>query len=172
MSYEEHGKHAAGHVGCAIITVSDSRTEDTDGSGRLIRELLEGAGHTVCRYAIVRDDSGEICTQIATAINEPACQAILLSGGTGVAPRDTTYEAVVSLLEKRLDGFGELFRMLSFEEIGSGAMLSRAVAGVHSGRVIFCMPGSVGAVRLGMTRLIIPELGHIVSELRRGQSSP
>ncbi len=168
MSYEQHQKEATPSVVCAVITVSDTRTEATDVSGRTIRDLLTQHGHAVARAAIVRDEPDDIRAAITSLAADPACQVILINGGTGIAPRDRTYEAVCALLEKRLDGFGELFRMLSFEEIGSGAMLSRAVAGVHAGKPLFCMPGSPNAVRLAMERLILPELGHVVALLAKG----
>ncbi len=170
MSYEEHQKQAEKanrSVRCAIITVSDTRTEADDDSGRLIRQLLEEAGHSVSFYTVVKDEPAQIRDTLARLALDSNSQAVLINGGTGIAPRDRTYEAVAGLLEKRLDGFGELFRMLSFQEIGSGAMLSRAVGGLHAGRLIFCMPGSPNAVRLAMTKLILPELGHLVWELNR-----
>ena len=154
-------------VNCAIITVSDSRSAANDLSGQEIRRLLEAAGHTVGYYAIVRDEPGQVRGQIYQIEANTTCQVILVNGGTGISRRDRTYEAVDGLLDKRLDGFGELFRMLSFESIGPGAMLSRAVGGVYAGRVVFCMPGSTDAVQLAMTRLILPELGHLVSELNK-----
>lgn len=167
MSHHEHRQHAPSSVSCAVVTVSDTRTEQTDGSGRAIRELLEQAGNVVCHYRIVKDEPDEIIAQLENLAADASCQAVLINGGTGISRRDQTYEAVAGALEKRLDGFGELFRMLSFEEIGPGAMLSRALAGVYRGRVVFCMPGSTGAVRLAMSRLILPELGHLVAELRK-----
>jgi molybdenum cofactor biosynthesis protein B len=167
MSYQEHQQHASRAVGCALITVSDTRTEATDTSGRTIRELLEAAGHAVRQYAVVKDEPAQIRERIAAAVADEGCRAVLINGGTGISTRDRTFEAVAGLLEKRIDGFGELFRMLSFAEIGSGAMLSRAVGGVYQGRVIFCMPGSTNAVRLAMEKLILPELGHLVWEMER-----
>jgi molybdenum cofactor biosynthesis protein B len=148
-----------------VITVSDTRTEATDESGNLCISLVQGAGHVVTGRTIVPDDPARVealCRSIADNVD-----SILLNGGTGVAPRDTTYEAVARLIEKRLDGFGELFRMLSFAEVGSKAMVSRAVAGVYGKTVIFSMPGSTKAVRLAMERLICPEIGHIVGELAK-----
>jgi molybdenum cofactor biosynthesis protein B len=167
MSYEEHQRNAVRSVNCAILTVSDTRTAETDRSGPEIRRLLEAAGHAVCHYCVIRDEPEAIRGQLALLAENAECQAVLINGGTGISTRDRTYEAVTDLLEKRLDGFGELFRMLSFEEIGAGAMLSRAVGGIYRGRVLFCMPGSTNAVRLAMTRLILPELGHLVRELTR-----
>ncbi len=167
MSHVDHHEKSPRTVTCAIVTISDTRTPETDTSGQIIRELLETAGHTVCGQAIVRDEPAQIREQLSALAQVAACQAILLNGGTGISARDRTYDTVDSLLEKRLDGFGELFRMLSFQEIGAAAMLSRAVAGTYAGRIVFSMPGSPHAVRLAMTRLILPELGHLVYELHR-----
>jgi len=144
--------------------VSDTRTEDDDGSGRRIRELLESRGHRVVFYRIVRDEPA----QIAGVIGEMPAEAavVICNGGTGLARRDTTYEAIRALLDKEIAGFGELFRVLSYEEIGTAAMLSRATAGVAGDRVIFSVPGSTAAVGLAMTKLILPELGHMVGLVR------
>jgi molybdenum cofactor biosynthesis protein B len=165
MSTEEHKKHAPRSIGCAVITVSDSREEETDDSGRYILETLAREGHESLSYRIVRDEPGEIRRAIEEAASAEGVRAILLNGGTGISPRDRTYEVVSDILEQRIDGFGELFRMLSFEEIGSAAMMSRAVAGTSKGAVIFAMPGSPAAVRLAMEKLILPELGHLVFEM-------
>jgi len=167
MSREEHRSKAPEKVGCAVLTVSDTRTQATDASGRLVRELLERAGHSVVAHQVVRDKITEIQAALHALGQDANCQAVLVTGGTGISPRDCTHEAVVGLLEKRLDGFGELFRLLSFEQIGPAAMLSRAVAGVLAGKAVFAMPGSPAAVRLAMTRLILPELGHVVYELHK-----
>jgi len=170
MPYDDHVNESARHiqaVGCAVITVSDSRTEQTDESGTLIRQLLAGAGHHIVRYAIVRDEPEQVRKLLRELGDDDACRVVLLNGGTGIAARDRTYEAVVALLEKRLDGFGELFRYLSYAEIGSGAIASRAVGGVYRGKLIFSMPGSADAVGLAMNKLIIPELAHLVWELQK-----
>lgn len=168
MSRHEHKERAPSSVGCAVITVSDTRTEQTDESGRLIRELLAAEGHGITHYAIVPDEPERIDAQLDALGANEACRVVLITGGTGIAPRDRTYEAVARRIEKRLDGFGELFRMLSYHEIGPAAMLSRAIGGVWAGRVLFVMPGSPNAVRLAMTRLILPELGHLVEQLGPG----
>lgn len=167
-STRQHREAAAarGPVACAIITVSDTRTPETDTSGAAIRERLETAGHRVVFYRIVKDEPAEI----AALLDELAAgeaRALLFNGGTGIARRDTTFDAVSSRLEKTLPGFGELFRMLSFEQIGAAAMLSRAVAGVYRERLVFSMPGSSNAVKLAMDRLIVPELEHLAWELTR-----
>ena len=163
MASSEHGTKNVASVRCAVITISDTRTRETDTSGPLIRERLESAGYAVIRHEILPDDPGVVRKLIAELCDDPACHAILLTGGTGLAPRDTTYEAIAALLDKRLDGFGELFRMLSYDEIGAPAMLSRATAGVCGSTLIFSMPGSTGAVRLAMEKLILPELGHLTA---------
>jgi molybdenum cofactor biosynthesis protein B len=166
MSTTEHKAAAPRTVGCMVITVSDTRDEQTDKSGRLMKELLAEAGHQTILYQIVKDEPTEITEAIAAGSEHPRVQVILLNGGTGISPRDNTYEAVKALLEKELPGFGELFRMLSYtEDIGSAAMLSRAIAGTYRGRAVFSTPGSTGAVRLAMTKLILPELGHVVREM-------
>lgn len=152
-------------VRCAVLTISDTRALETDVSGRTIVEMLEAAGHVVAKRQILRDEPADV--HGAVVANLAGVDAIITTGGTGITARDSTYEAVAGLLEKRLDGFGELFRALSYQDIGSAAMLSRAVAGVARGTAIFILPGAENAVRLGMTKLILPELGHIVRELRR-----
>jgi molybdenum cofactor biosynthesis protein B len=163
----EHRAAAPDRVRCAVLTVSDTRTEATDTSGALIRELLGSAGHDVVAYRIVKDEPAEIRARIEDWTGDGGIDAILSNGGTGIANRDTTYDVIAGLLEKRLDGFGELFRMLSYGEVGAAAMMSRAVAGVYRRRIIVAMPGSTNAVRLAMERLIVPELAHMVYELRK-----
>jgi molybdenum cofactor biosynthesis protein B len=164
MSVHAHREHGVKHVGCGVITVSDTRTSDTDSSGRKIRELLEANGHRIELYRILRDEPALIAAAVSDA--PPAAEVLILNGGTGVARRDTTYEAVTRLLDKEIGGFGELFRMLSYEQIGAAAMLSRATAGVAGKRAIFSLPGSTAAVELAMTKLILPELGHVVALVR------
>ncbi|XID93176.1 molybdenum cofactor biosynthesis protein B [Paenibacillaceae bacterium WGS1546] len=165
-STAQHRREAPASVACAIITVSDTRAPETDKSGRLIRELLEAGGHTVAEYAIVKDDYDGIGKLLREAADNPRVEAVLLNGGTGIAGRDTTYEAVRDQLHKEMPGFGEIFRYLSFaEDIGPAAILSRAIAGTIGATAVFSMPGSTGAVRLAMTRLIVPELGHVMREL-------
>ena len=163
----EHKAHAPARVRCVVCTVSDSKTPETDTSGRLIRELLAGAGHEVVSHHLVRDEPSQVHAVIHQACTHPGVQAVIFTGGTGIAPRDQTFEAIDTLLEKRLPGFGELFRLLSYEEIGAAAMLSRAQAGVRAGRAIFSLPGSPAACRLGVERLILPELSHMAGLLGR-----
>ncbi|WP_027414987.1 MogA/MoaB family molybdenum cofactor biosynthesis protein [Aneurinibacillus terranovensis] len=168
MSVIEHKKEAPKNIAVMIITVSDTRNAETDKSGQLIRELLTEAGHSVIRYTIVKDEREPISRAIEEGAGDPAVQAILLNGGTGIARRDVTYEVVESLLDKQLPGFGEIFRMLSYtEDIGPAAMLSRAIAGVYRDRALFSMPGSSGAVRLAMNKLILPEIAHVVREIHK-----
>jgi molybdenum cofactor biosynthesis protein B len=167
MGAADHKQQSPKLVRVYVLTVSDSRTEATDTSGRAARELIEGAGHVVAGYRIVRDEPSEVTHVIRRVADERTADVIITSGGTGISTRDTTYEAVTSLLEKRLDGFGEIFRMLSWGEIGSAAMMSRAVAGLYRGVAVFCTPGSTAAVKLALEKLIIPELGHLVFEAHR-----
>ena len=164
MSAHAHRQHGPTHVGCGVITVSDTRTEATDRSGATIRELLAANGHRVEWYQILKDEPEMIAQAVRTA--PPSAEVLILNGGTGVARRDTTYEAISRLLDKEIGGFGELFRMLSYEQIGAAAMLSRATAGVVGKHVIFSLPGSTAAVELAMNKLILPELGHVVGLVR------
>ena len=167
MGVGDHKAQAPLSVGCFVLTVSDTRTVDTDTSGRAIRDLLGDAGHVVVASGLVRDDPDQVTAIVRKQLADAATRVIITTGGTGVTSRDGTFEAVDRLFEKRLTGFGELFRMLSFEEIGSAAMMSRAVAGTVGGKAIFVLPGSESAVRLAMTRLIVPELGHIAQQLSK-----
>ncbi len=166
MGHEGHKRDAPRSVRVFVVTASDTRGEAEDASGAYLKAAVAGAGHALCGYRIVADEPAAIVAALAEAAAAGA-EAVVVNGGTGVAARDRTYEAVAGLLEKRLDGFGELFRALSYAEIGSAAMLSRAVGGVWQGRVVFSVPGSTSAVRLAWERLIGPELGHLVGELRR-----
>lgn len=170
MGYQEHKQRAAEAaataIPCGIITISDTRTAETDTSGAAIRAALLEAGHDVVQYALVKDDASQIAALVRN-IAAAGCKVIITNGGTGIARRDSTFEAIDSLLHKRLPGFGELFRMLSYADIGPGAMLSRATAGVYEQTLIFCLPGSTGAVQLALDKLIIPELAHLVWETVR-----
>ena len=152
-------------VRCAVFTVSDTRAPETDVSGRTIVELLEAAGHAVAKRQILRDDPKDVHEAVLGQVG--GVDAIITTGGTGITSRDSTYEVITGLLQKRLDGFGELFRMLSYQEIGSAAMMSRACAGTIGTVVVVSLPGSAGAVRLAMTRLLIPELGHLVQQAQK-----
>lgn len=168
MSAEEHHKLAEGQgsIALAVVTVSDTRTPETDASGKLIRELAEADGHTVTDYRIVKDEPAAV-SQALDDFAAGAAQAILFNGGTGVSRRDRTYDVISRALEKELTGFGEIFRMLSYQEIGAAAMLSRATAGIYRGKLVVSMPGSSNAVRLAMQKLILPEIKHMIWELVR-----
>lgn len=166
-SAAQHKAQAPASVACYVLTVSDTRTPETDTSGRAIRELLASSGHAVAGHAIVRDEPSEVTARVREQLGHARTQVILTTGGTGITSRDGTFEAIDRLLEKRLEGFGELFRMLSFQEIGAAAMMSRATAGTAARKAIFVLPGSEHAVRLAMTRLILPELGHVVQQLSK-----
>jgi molybdenum cofactor biosynthesis protein B len=152
-------------LNCGIITVSDTRTPDTDRSGQLIHQALTEAGHQITAYQILPDEPDQI-TSFLTQLCAPTTDAIILNGGTGIAPRDTTYDALERLLEKTLPGFGELFRMLSYDEIGSRAIASRATAGVYQHTLIFSLPGSSNAVKLALEKLILPEIIHLLKQLQ------
>jgi molybdenum cofactor biosynthesis protein B len=170
MGHQEHEQRAQDEVGarirCGVLTISDSRSVETDTSGAAIRIALTQAGHDVVRYAVVRDEPAEIAALVRSYAAE-GCKLVITNGGTGIARRDSTFEAIDALLEKRLPGFGELFRMLSYQEIGPAAMLSRATAGTYGGTLIFCLPGSTNAVQLALERLIVPQLAHLVWETVR-----
>ena len=163
----EHKATAPKSVGCFVLTVSDTKNAETDTSGAVIRELLTAAGHRVAGSAIVRDEPAEVARLVRDACARDDVQTVILTGGTGITSRDSTYEAVEALLDKRLPGFGELFRMLSFQEIGAAAMLSRAQMGIHARRIVVSLPGSPNACRLALERLVIPELGHLLREASR-----
>jgi molybdenum cofactor biosynthesis protein B len=167
LGYKEHKEHAHGPVNCAVITVSTTRTKDDDISGKSIIGFLEGNGHTVLYYEVVKDDKSKISWSLEHNLKEEGVQAIIINGGTGIGKKDVTIEAVSPYLEKVLVGFGEMFRYLSFREIKSPAILSRAIAGVSKGKIVFCLPGSTNACKMAMEQLIIPELGHIVYELKK-----
>jgi len=154
-------------VNCAVITISDTRSSETDRSGQLIQQLLLDAGHLVSVYTILKDEPAQIQAHLEALGERSDVDALIFNGGTGIASRDTTYEALESLLEKTLPGFGEVFRFLSYQEIGSRAIASRAVAGVYKMKLVFSIPGSTGAVKLAVQKLILPELIHLVTQLSR-----
>jgi molybdenum cofactor biosynthesis protein B len=163
----EHKATAPRSIGCWVLTVSDTKTPETDTSGQLIRKLLADAGHQIVGSSIVRDEPKDVQRVIREACANDQVRAVLVTGGTGVTSRDSTYEAIEALLDKRLPGFGELFRMLSYQEIGSAAMMSRAQLGVHGRRIVVSMPGSPNACRLALEKLVIPELSHLIREVSR-----
>ena len=166
MGAEDHRHAARRRVRCAVVTLSDTRTAENDTGGALLRESLTRAGHEVVDQRILRDEPEPLRAHLAALAERGDVEVVLTTGGTGIAPRDSTYEAIDALLEKRLDGFGELFRMLSYQEIGSAAMLSRAVAGTYRRMWICALPGSPEAVRLALEKLILPELAHLVWLIR------
>jgi molybdenum cofactor biosynthesis protein B len=167
VSHHEHRARGPRHAALALLTVSDTRTEQDDRSGAVARELIEGAGHRVVGYRVLPDEPQAVRRQLEDWLAQPEADGAIVNGGTGISPRDRTYEAVADLLDRRLDGFGELFRSLSYEEIGSAAMLSRAVGGISRGKLLFSLPGSPAAVKLALERLILPELPHLLGELEK-----
>ncbi|HEV3476969.1 MAG TPA: MogA/MoaB family molybdenum cofactor biosynthesis protein [Rubrobacteraceae bacterium] len=169
MSVHKHRQSAPDLVRVAILTISDTRTPETDTGGDTVDELLRGAGHEIAQRDIVRDEAQSIRAKIVDLLARSDVDAVITTGGTGISARDTTYEVVDDMLEKRLDGFGEIFRMLSYEEIGAAAVLSRCVAGVVGTKFIASLPGSRNAVRLAAEKLLVPELAHVIFELRKHQ---
>jgi molybdopterin adenylyltransferase len=169
MSYARHKKISANRiVGCAVITLSDTRTVETDASGQKIIELLRLAKHPVVDYRILKDEPVQLESSLHELLGRSDVEAILTTGGTGISRRDQTIEVIQKFLDQSLPGFGELFRFLSFDQIGSGAMLSRALGGIARQKLIFAMPGSTGAVELAMTKLILPEIGHLAGLIGQG----
>lgn len=168
-SVQQHQAAGAKHgpLGFAVLTFSDSRIEATDTSGQAVRELIAASGHRVARYAIMKDDPDTITRELRAALDDPQVAVVITNGGTGISLRDNAYDTVTKLLEKRLDGFGELFRMLSYQQVGAAALLSRAVGGIARGKVVFALPGSTKAVRLGTESLILPQAGHLYFELHK-----
>jgi molybdenum cofactor biosynthesis protein B len=169
LSVHKHRESAPGRVRVAVLTISDTRTPETDTGGDTIEELMRNAGHEIVERAIVRDEASSIRTKLMDLLARPDLDAVITTGGTGISARDTTYEVVDGMLEKRLDGFGEIFRMLSYEEIGAAALLSRCVAGAVGTKFLACLPGSRNAVRLAVKKLLVPEIAHVVFELRKHQ---
>ena len=168
MSVERH-REAAGHgpVTVALVTVSDSRTPETDDNGIYLREQFTSLGHKVAGYRIVKDEPEQVEAALEQMVTTPGVQLVLFNGGTGIAPRDTTFDVISRKLEKTLPGFGEIFRMLSYQQVGAAAMLSRATAGTYKGKLIFSTPGSPKAVRLALEQLILPEINHLAWEIAR-----
>lgn len=167
MSYREHKEKAPQSVNCAVITISDTRTERDDESGMIIRQRLSQSGHQVLSYAILKDDIDSIKKKVSELLNRKELQIIITNGGTGVSHRDVTIDTICPILEKELDGFGELFRFLTYQEIGTASIMSRAIGGVARGKVILCLPGSPEAAKLAMDKIILPEIGHLVREATR-----
>ena len=167
MGSKEHKKHAVANIGFGVVTISDTRTVETDTSGMLIRELIVGEGHHVGHYSIIKDEKRGISNLLQDLLRDDSLDAFIFSGGTGISTRDITPEAIRPLLDKELPGFGEMFRFLSMDEIGSAAMMSRAIGGISNGKPIFCIPGSRGAVSLAMRKIILKETGHMLYEVRK-----
>jgi molybdenum cofactor biosynthesis protein B len=166
MSVQEHKEKGKKSIGCFVITVSDTRDETTDTSGQAIKKFLTDEGHQATGYRIVKDEPAQIEALLSQALAQADVDAVIVNGGTGIAPRDGTYEVVSRFLEKKLDGFGEVFRYLSYLDIGSAAIMSRAAAGSARGKILISLPGSRGAVTLAMEKLILPEIRHMVSQLQ------
>ncbi len=163
----EHKQQGPRHVRCFVLTVSDTRTEATDTGGKAVAELLTAAGHVLAGRTIVKDDADMVREVVERQLADTTVDVVITTGGTGITSRDSTYEAVDALLDKRLDGFGELFRTLSYEQIGAAAMMSRATAGLARGTILIALPGSESAVRLAMDKLVVPELTHLVQQARK-----
>jgi molybdopterin adenylyltransferase len=168
-SVHAHRESAPDRVRIAIVTISDTRTSATDTGGDTIEELMRDAGHEVVKRSIVKDDAARIRAELGGLISRPDIDAVVTTGGTGVSARDTTYDVVERMLEKKLEGFGEIFRMLSYEEVGAAAILSRAIGGSVGPKFVACLPGSRNAVRLAVEKLLAPEISHVVFELRKHQ---
>jgi len=168
MAYQQHKTEAETIVArVAVVTLSDTRTPDTDTSGAAIRGALVKSDHRIAGYHLIKDEPAELESLLHSLLAQPEVDVVLSNGGTGISNRDQTIDVIERMIDKPLPGFGELFRMLSWEQIGSGAMLSRACGGVARGKLLFAMPGSTKAVELAMSRLILPELKHLLRELRR-----
>ena len=168
-SFQDHAAAAShvGSLGFAVITLSDTRDDATDMSGKFIKNALTEAGHKVPYYRVLKEDCVKIKTTLQECLADPEIAVVITNGGTGIASRDSTIEMLTSILDKQLDGFGELFRMLSYQEIGPAAMMSRALAGIAKNRVLFAIPGSTNAVRLAMEKLILPQAAHVYWELNK-----
>lgn len=167
MGYQEHKHKAPKSVNCAVLIISGTRTEQSDESGKLIMQALKRNDHQVISYSILKNDAHSILDKLNELLKKESLQVIITSGGTGASHLDITIETISPTLEKKLDGFGELFRFLTYQEIGTGSIMSRAMAGVVKGKVIICLPGSVEATSLAMERIILPEIGHLVREATR-----
>jgi molybdopterin adenylyltransferase len=167
MGYNEHKRLEIKNVCCAVLVTSDSRTEENDESGKLIKQRLVDSGHKVIYYTILKNDAQAIKNKITELVKQDEVQVIITSGGTGLSHKDVTVDTIQPMLEKKLDGFGELFRSLTYQELGTASVMSRATAGVINAKVIICFPGSLGAATLAMDKIILPEIGHLVREATR-----
>jgi molybdopterin adenylyltransferase len=166
-SAEKHRKASPERIRLAVLTISDTRTSETDTGGSIIVDSMQKAGHELVHREIVKDDAPQIKKVLERLLADPGVEAVITTGGTGISARDTTYEVVARMLDKKLDGFGELFRMLSYKEVGAAAILSRAIAGAAGSKFVACLPGSTNAVRLAMEKLLVPEIPHVIFELRK-----
>jgi molybdenum cofactor biosynthesis protein B len=167
MGYHEHKRLEKENIGCAVLVTSDSRTEETDESGKLIKQRLVDKGHRVVYYTILKNDAQLLKNKILELVQQDEVQVIITSGGTGLSHKDVTVDTIHTILEKQLDGFGELFRYLTYQELGTASIMGRATAGVINGKVIICFPGSLGAATLAMDKIILLEIGHMVREATR-----
>ncbi len=167
MAYQEHKHLSPKSISCSVIIISDSRTEQDDESGKYIMQELRKNNHEVLSYSLLKNDADAIKNKLNELLDEKNLQVIIASGGTGISHRDVTVETILPVLDKILDGFGELFRFLTYQQIHTGSIMSRAMAGVARGKVIICLPGSLGAVNLAMEKIILPEIGHMVREATR-----
>ena len=167
MTYQEHKHQSPKSINCSVIVISDSRTEQNDESGKHIMQVLKKHGHKVLSYVLLKNDANAIQNRVNELLDEESLQVIITSGGTGISHRDVTVETIAPVFDKKIDGFGELFRFLTYEQIHTGSIMSRATAGVVRGNIIICLPGSLGAVSLAMEKIILPEIGHMVREAQR-----
>lgn len=167
MAYHEHKHLSPKSINCSVVIVSDSRTEQTDESGKYIMQVLKKNDHEVLSYSLLKNDTDAIKKRVNELLDEESLQVIIISGGTGISHRDVTVETVSPIFNKTMDGFGELFRFLTYQQIHTGSIMSRAIAGVARGKIIICLPGSLKAVNLAMEEIILPEIGHMVREATR-----
>jgi len=167
MGAHEHKKHSIKNINFAVVTISDTRTKQNDHSGIFIQEILKNQGHNILDYDIIKDEKKEITSKAKNLLLIEDIQSIIFTGGTGISSRDITIDAIKPLIKKELPGFGEIFRMLSMDEIGSAAIMSRAICGIAEDKIIFCIPGSKGAVKLAIEQLILKECGHMLWEINR-----
>ena len=163
----EHNLNLDISANFAVLTTSDRRNEEADISGNIAKELITSKGHIILEYRIVKNNSATIKTVINEILENPEIDAVITIGGTGISERDVTVQTIIKILDKKIEGFGELFRYMSYKEIGEAAMISRATAGTINGKMIFCLPGSKNAVKLALQKIILPALGHMVKEANR-----
>ena len=167
MTYKEHKQQSPKSISCSVVIISDTRTEQNDESGQYITNVLKNNDHIVLSYSLLKNDADAIIKKMNDLLGQDSLEVIITSGGTGISRRDVTVETIMPFLEKKIDGFGELFRYLTYQQIRTGSIMSRAMAGTAKGKVIICLPGSLGAVNLAMENIILPEIGHMVREAKR-----